>query len=128
MTSGSNIRRRLALLAAACAATALMAACGGGDDAPTASGGAPGTGAPGTPGTDTPDMPTQPALSALEACNALNGASLPASALTLASGGATVTAATLIAADATGNTLGEYCQVRGTIAPWTLPRPTSTSR
>jgi len=117
MTSGSNVRRRLALLAAACAATALMAACGGGDDAPTASGGAPSTGAPGTDNPDIPTQPTQPTLSALEACNALNGASLPASALTLASGGATVKAATLVAADATGNTLGEYCQVRGTIAP-----------
>lgn len=122
MTSGSKGQRRPWLLAAAFSAALLVTACGGGDDAAsnTGSGSNNGTGGTGqdsggSPGT--PSNPTPPALTAQQACAALNGASLPASALTLASGGVTVNAATLIAADATGNTLGEYCQVRGAIAP-----------
>lgn len=117
MTSGSNSRRRVArsaAWAAALAAAVVMSACGGGDDAPDQPGTPGTTPGAGTPGTETP---ATPALSALDACNALNGASLPASALALATGGATVNAATLVAADAPGNTLGEYCQVRGAIAP-----------
>ncbi|KAI3591881.1 hypothetical protein D9X30_3166 [Cupriavidus sp. U2] len=102
-------------LAAAFSMALLVSACGGGEDAPaTATPGNTGnTGA----GGDAGPAPAVPALSALEACNALNGASLPASSLALASGGATVSKATLIAADAPGNSLGEYCQVRGAIAP-----------
>lgn len=102
-------------LAAAFSMALLVSACGGGDDAPATAtpGNAGNTGA----GGDAGPAPAVPALSALEACNALNGASLPASSLALASGGATVSKATLIAADAPGNSLGEYCQVRGAIAP-----------
>ncbi|RZT36382.1 tannase/feruloyl esterase family alpha/beta hydrolase [Cupriavidus agavae] len=115
MTTGSNDRRQPWLLAVACAAALLAGACGGGDDAPA--GTSPGAGNPGGGAGGTPATPEPPALSALDACNALKGASIPASALALASGGATVNAATLVAADASGNTLGEYCQVRGAIAP-----------
>ncbi|AZG15669.1 tannase/feruloyl esterase family alpha/beta hydrolase [Cupriavidus pauculus] len=109
--------RRTWRLAAACATAVLLAACGGGDDAPAASNG--GSGGSGGQGGDpaNPGNPATPVLSALEACNALNGVSLPASSLALPTSGASVTKATLIAADATGNTLGEYCQVRGAIAP-----------
>lgn len=55
-------------------------------------------------------------LSAQQACDQLKGVTFPASALTLSTGGAQVGSATLILAEATGNTLGEYCQVRGKIA------------
>lgn len=115
MTSEFNGWQRASLLGVAGAAALLMAACGGSDDAASAgnTGGA-GQTPPGAPGDG---APAPPALSALEACTALNGTAVPASSLALASGGASVTAATLIAADASGNTLGEYCQVRGAIAP-----------
>lgn len=115
MTTGYMASRPAWRLAAAFSMALLVSACGGGDDAPaTATPGNTGnTGA----GGDAGPAPAVPALSALEACNALNGASLPASSLALASGGATVSKATLIAADAPGNSLGEYCKVRGAIAP-----------
>lgn len=118
MTTGYMGRRPAWRLAAAFSAALLMAACGGGDDAPATGGANSGSGstAPGQGG-DTGTAPTVPALSALDACNALNGASVPASALALPAGNVTVSKATLIAADATGNSLGEYCQVRGAIAP-----------
>lgn len=116
MTTGYKGSRRPAWrLAAAFSVALLVTACGGGDDPPTTAS-AGNTGNAGAGG-DTGAAPAAPALSALDACNALNGASLPASRLALPSGGATVSKATLIAADAPGNTLGEYCQVRGAIAP-----------
>jgi len=116
MTTGYKGRHPAWRLAAAFSVALLVTACGGGDDAPaTAStGNAGNAGTGGDAGTTTPSAP---ALSAQDACNALNGATLPASALALPTGGVTVSKATLIAADATGNTLGEYCQVRGAIAP-----------
>ena len=112
MTSGCKGQRRPWLLAAAFSAALMVTACGGGDDAPAAS-----NASNGTAGQEGAGTPSAPALSALEACSVLGGVSLPASALTLASGGVTVNAATLIAADAPGNAFGEYCQVRGAIAP-----------
>lgn len=114
MASGTNGQRHAWLLAAALSAALMVTACGGGDDAAATSTTNNGTGAQDGSGGGSPSVP---ALGALDACNALNGTTLPASSLTLASGGVTVNAATLIAADATGNTLGEYCQVRGAIAP-----------
>nr|WP_315592000.1 tannase/feruloyl esterase family alpha/beta hydrolase [uncultured Cupriavidus sp.] len=114
MTSGSNGQHHAWLLAAALSAALMVTACGGGDDAAATSTANNGAGAQDGSGGGVPSVP---ALSALDACNALNGTTLPASSLTLASGGVTVNAATLIAANATGNTLGEYCQVRGAIAP-----------
>ncbi|MWL90199.1 MULTISPECIES: tannase/feruloyl esterase family alpha/beta hydrolase [unclassified Cupriavidus] len=118
MTTQIPGRRQPWLLAAICAATLALTACGGGDDAPAASNSGSGNNGAGQgdtgSGTPTPD---KPALSALDACNALNGVSIAASSLALATGGATVTGATLIAENASGNALGEYCQVRGAIAP-----------
>lgn len=124
MTTGTSGQRRYALLAAAFAATLLLGACGGGDDTPATgattpppaggNAGDPGTGNGGNGGNGgTPP----PALSAQAACAALANVSVGASQIALATGGAKVTAATLIAANATGNKLGEYCQVRGAIAP-----------
>ncbi|GJG97244.1 tannase/feruloyl esterase family alpha/beta hydrolase [Cupriavidus pauculus] len=112
MTTGLKTRRHAWRLAAALSAALLVTACGGGDDAPATTG-AGGAG----PGGNTGDTPAAPALSALDACNALAGTTLAASNLMLPTGGASVTKATLITANATGNTLGEYCQVRGAIAP-----------
>lgn len=112
MRSGFPGQQR-ALLAAALAATLLLGACGGGDDAPATAGTTP----PPSTGTDDPGNPGLPALSPQEACAALAGVSLDASRIALPTNGATVKSATLIAADATGNTLGEYCQLRGAIAP-----------
>ncbi|MCY1277479.1 Tannase and feruloyl esterase [compost metagenome] len=108
-------RRGLRWLAAVLAATLLAAGCGGGGDAPVVQD--PGASNGAAPGGDPGAGGEVPALSALDACNALQGMSLPAAQLALATGGATVSGATLIAAGAAGNTLGEYCQVRGAIAP-----------
>ncbi|WP_337264855.1 MULTISPECIES: tannase/feruloyl esterase family alpha/beta hydrolase [unclassified Serratia (in: enterobacteria)] len=66
---------------------------------------------------ETPVEPVSPELTAQQACDRLNDVTLPASAITLPSGGARVEKATLILADASGNSLGEYCQVRGKIFP-----------
>jgi feruloyl esterase len=55
--------------------------------------------------------------SAAEACGALAGLRIPASAIALPTSGALVTAAGLVAAGAAGNANGEYCLVRGAIAP-----------
>jgi len=118
MTTGWKRGRHAWRGAAACMTALLMAACGG-DDAPAGSGtnsGNPGSGSGGESGGES-GTPSTPALSALDACQALNGVSLPAARLALPTGGATVNAATLILANASGNTLGEYCQVRGVIAP-----------
>jgi feruloyl esterase len=67
------------------------------------------------PGGDTnaPPPPVQPVLS----CADLAGKSLPAALISLPTQGATVTSATAVAAGAAGNTLGDYCRVRGTIQP-----------
>ncbi|NML47273.1 tannase/feruloyl esterase family alpha/beta hydrolase [Ramlibacter sp. G-1-2-2] len=95
-------------------AAALLAGCGGGDDAaPVTTGGDTTTTTPPDDGTTTT---TPPAATAL-ACGDLAGRTVAASAIGVASGAATVASATLVAADATGNQLGAYCQVRGTIAP-----------
>lgn len=107
-------RPGLRLIAAIVAAALLAAGCGG-DDTPATQQPGPDVGAP--PDVTTPGTGGGTTLSALDACNALAGMAVPAAQLALASGGATVTGATLIAADAPSNTLGEYCQVRGAIAP-----------
>ncbi len=84
---------------------AWLAACGGGGS-DSASGNDDDAGG-GTPPVVTP--PVDPVV----ACAALNGFTLPASELTLPTTGASVTAATYL----TGGTLGDHCQVRGTIRP-----------
>lgn len=92
-----------ALLAAALLA---LAGCGGGDGAAPAGLDA---------GDDTPPVVTPPVVQL--SCDALAGRTIEASAIGIASGAATVTAASAIAADAPGNLMGAYCQVRGAIAP-----------
>ncbi|WP_052165955.1 tannase/feruloyl esterase family alpha/beta hydrolase [Cupriavidus sp. WS] len=103
------------VLAAALSASLLLGGCGGDDAAsagPAVPGGTAGNGSPATP-----VDPGSPSLSPQDACTALASATLPASALALSNGGVQVASATLIAADAAGNTLGEYCAVRGQIRP-----------
>jgi feruloyl esterase len=88
------------LAAPLCAlAAAALTACGGGGDDPA------------------------PVLSAQDACTALRGLALPASAIGLPTSGAVVQTATLVAADASGNTLGEYCAVKGLILPVSAAAP-----
>lgn len=72
---------------------------------------------------ENPVEPVSPALTAQQSCDRLNGVTLPASAITLPSGGAQVVTATLILAEASGNTLGEYCQIRGKILPFSSSAP-----
>jgi feruloyl esterase len=67
----------------------------------------------GDPPDNTPPPPVQPVAS----CADLAGRSLPASLISLPTQGATVTSATPVAASDAGNTLGDYCRVRGTIQP-----------
>jgi hypothetical protein len=63
---------------------------------------------------DAAPSPTAPqALS----CADLTGKNVPAAAIGLPTGGATVTSAIVVAATETGNTNGEYCKIVGRIAP-----------
>lgn len=91
---------------------AVLVACGGG-------GGDTGTTTP-PPDDDTPPPP--PPVQQV-ACADLAGRTIAASDIAIASGAATVASATPIAADAAGNQLGAYCQVRGTIAPLDASAP-----
>jgi len=102
------MQNRFHTAAAALLALAL-AACGGGGG-----GGGADSASPPSDG----DAPTTPGNAvALVACDALAGRTIDASSIGVPSGAATVDTATPIAADAAGNTLGAYCQVRGSIAP-----------
>jgi hypothetical protein len=96
----------------------VLAACGGGG------GGGGGAGffpiVPNNPPADgggPPDNPPPPAVAPVVACADLAGKSLPASMISLPTGGATVVSATAVAAGDAGNQLGDYCRVRGTIQP-----------
>eukprot|EP01035_Chromulina_nebulosa_P060674 gene60674-82997_t len=105
----------------------ILAACGGGGGGggggavgllpttPPAGGNNPPAGNPAA--NDPPDNPSPPPVLPAVACADLNGKSLPASLISLPTQGATVTSATPVAAGDTGNTLGDYCRVRGTIQP-----------
>lgn len=92
----------------------LPGATGSGTTTPPAAGGS--TPAP-APIAANPPAPAAPPYAPALDCAALAGRTLAASTISLPTTGATVTSATPIAADATGNSLGAYCQVRGTIAP-----------
>ncbi len=59
----------------------------------------------------------QPAATPAQACAALSGLRIPATAITLPTGGAVVGEAVLVPATQAGNQNGEYCRVRGAIAP-----------
>jgi len=107
-----------ALCLAACLA---LAACGGGSDGaapapaptPVADGG---TAPPGTDPGDTDAAPPAPPPARL-ACADLSGRQVAAADIGLPTGGAKVTEATAVAADAPGNLYGAYCKLRGEIAP-----------
>lgn len=73
----------------------LLAACGGGGS----------------------DSATTPEAPLTVGCAALAGLQIPAAQIGLPTQGATVTSATPVAAADAGNTLGDHCRVRGTIAP-----------
>ncbi|QRY34071.1 tannase/feruloyl esterase family alpha/beta hydrolase [Variovorax sp. PDNC026] len=100
----------------------ILAACGGGGGGgggggvgllpatPPASGNNP-------PSNDPPDNQPPAPVQPVVACADLNGKSLPATLISLPTQGATVTSATPVAAGDAGNTLGDYCRVRGTIQP-----------
>lgn len=83
----------------------LLAACGGGGS-DSASGNDDDAGGG-------PPPVVVPSVDAVAACAALNGFTLAAADLSLPTTGAAVTSATYL----TGGTLGNHCQVRGTIRP-----------
>lgn len=87
-------------------ALAALAGCGGGDG-DSSSGNPPGE----PPAASGP--PYAPAL----ACASLAARGFSPAQLTLPSGGATVSEAVDVAADAEGNNLGAYCRIRGVIKP-----------
>jgi pimeloyl-ACP methyl ester carboxylesterase len=58
-----------------------------------------------------------PTLTPESACAALSNLKIPAASIGLPTAGATVQSVTLVNATADGNTNGEYCAVKGTIAP-----------
>lgn len=101
----------------------ILAACGGGGGGGGNVGGGvgllpatpPASGNP--PTNDPPDNQPPPPVQPVVACADLNGKSLPASLISLPTQGATVTSATPVAAGDAGNSLGDYCRVRGTIQP-----------
>lgn len=94
----------------------LLTACGGGNGGAAA---LPPTATPPPPtGVDPdgpapqPDPPTVP----LATCGALAGTVIAPARIGLPTQGATITSATAVGAGDAGNTLGDYCRVRGTIA------------
>ncbi|OVZ60631.1 hypothetical protein CDO44_07845 [Pigmentiphaga sp. NML080357] len=94
---GTNWQGAAAALAAA---TAILSACGGDGDGHA-------------PGTAPPPPPDRAALQ--QACPTLAGAKVPAGAIGLPSGEATIATAQLVAANPDSK-LPEYCQVLGSIA------------
>ena len=99
---------------------ALLSACGGGgSDGTTAPSSPPAAGSndPGTPADPDDGNPAQPPATAKLGCAELAGKSFAASDISLPSGGATITSATAVAAGDAGNLHGDYCKLRGTIAP-----------
>ncbi len=63
------------------------------------------------------------AKSAQQACDSLTGLQIPAAAIGLPTSGALVKSAVLVSADAQGNPNGEYCAVKGSIAPSSAAAP-----
>lgn len=101
-------------------ASLVLAACGGG----SGGGGGPGFFLPtpppasgNNPPAEEPPGTAPPPVLPVVACADLAGKSLPAALISLPTQGATVTSATPVAAGDAGNTLGDHCRVRGTIAP-----------
>ncbi len=104
---------------------ALLSACGGGGGQDSSSAAAPTAAtpaAPADPDPEPPAPPTEPAAPRL-ACADLAGQRISASSISLPTGGAAITSATAVAAGEAGNLYGDYCKVRGTIAPVNAASP-----
>ena len=97
-------RRALAAAVLVVLPTFLIACGGGGDDTPAQ------TTTPPPTETD-PNAPATPVAT----CASLAGTAIVATQISLPTSGASVATAVSVAASAAGNTLGDYCQVRGTI-------------
>ncbi|SFN04046.1 tannase/feruloyl esterase family alpha/beta hydrolase [Variovorax sp. OV329] len=96
---------------------ALLSACGGGGGGDTPAN-PPASGSSNTNPADPDDgTPAPPLATARLSCGELAGKSFAASDISLPSGGATITSAAAVAAGDAGNLYGDYCKVRGTIAP-----------
>lgn len=110
-----TFRHQTAVVSAA--AALFLAGCGGSDnDAPPAP-----TATPAAPAAPAAPSPITVADAAAR-CTALVGSTVPASAIDLPTQGATITSATLQAADTVAG-LPEYCQVRGDILAATATDP-----
>lgn len=111
--------RAASALSLACC-LALLSACGGGSNNNDAPGNPPtvaGGGNASTPVDDEPVTPEPPPSVAKLACADLSGKTIAAADIGLPTSGATITEATAVAAGDAGNLYGDYCRLRGTIAP-----------
>ncbi len=68
-------------------------------------------------------LPPLASLGAAAACERLNGTHIPAQAIGLPSGGASITSAQLIGADDRDNANGEFCKVLGSVHPVSYNAP-----
>lgn len=68
-------------------------------------------------------LPIFATMTSEQACNNLEGVSIPASSIGLASSGATIHTTELISADEANNNNGEFCKVLGAIHPVTYNAP-----
>jgi feruloyl esterase len=108
------IRTRVKATAAQLAASAVLAACGGGD----------GPGMPSSAESTAPPVAEAAPVPAVLSCAQLVGLAIPAAAIGLPTSGATVTAATAVAASGTGAAaVPAHCQVSGRIAPVDVAAP-----
>lgn len=69
------------------------------------------------------ELPPLAPLPAADACERLDGIRIPASTIELETGGATVTSAEIVRADAEDNDNGEFCKVIGAIHPVSYNAP-----
>ncbi|MBK4738956.1 tannase/feruloyl esterase family alpha/beta hydrolase [Noviherbaspirillum sp. DKR-6] len=114
MRASSPRLARLPGLLAAAGLLACLSACGGSDDHPASTNTTTAT----PPATTTPTSPTfAPAVLSSSVCSGLTATSIPASSISLPSGGATFTSAALVAATDANNLNGDFCKVLGTVQP-----------
>lgn len=116
-----RLRAASALGLACC--LALLSACGGGSSSNTPADPPVAGGNPSTSIDPEPESPAPPPPAPKLACADLSGKTIPATDIGLPSGGATITEATAVAAGAAGNLYGDYCKLRGTIAPVSSASP-----
>lgn len=91
-----NAMRAFRYTLSASAVAMLLAGCGGGDD-------------------NTPPSSLQAAQTV--SCADMTGKTVPAASIGLATGGASITSATVVKATDAGNSNGEYCKILGKITP-----------